>query len=124
GVVIFLRSSRWSSVERLVAATLPLGFLILTAAFVRCVLRASLFAWNAARLAPTFALAHGYRLYYGPNSGPVLDTIYGPVTALIYLPATLAHLPTDAVIIGSVVSSVLYFGPVAWLFVWEPGRGP
>src|SRR4051794_40991944 len=42
------------------------------------------------RLAPTFALTHGYNVYYPPESGPALSTLYGPVTVLAYLPATLA----------------------------------
>ena len=61
------------------------------------------------RLAPTFALVHGYRLYYPPDSGPALSTLYGPVTALFYLPATLASTPMVAILIGTLWAMIAFF---------------
>lgn len=61
------------------------------------------------RLAPTFGLVHGYRLYYPPDSGPVLSTLYGPVTALFYLPATIASTPMAAIAIGTVWAMLVFF---------------
>jgi hypothetical protein len=52
------------------------------------------------RLAATFALTHGYHVYYPSNSGPVLSTLYGPVTVLAYLSASLASRLTAAILIG------------------------
>jgi hypothetical protein len=62
------------------------------------------------RLAPSFGLVHGYKLYYPAENGPVLSTIYGPVTALIYLPATLASTPAGAMLIAALITLVLFYG--------------
>jgi hypothetical protein len=67
---------------------------------------------NDHRLAPTFAVAHGYRLYYGPDQGPVLSTIYGPITALAYTPALLASTPMAAERLATAVAIVLFFFPM------------
>jgi len=62
------------------------------------------------QLAPTFGLVHGYRLYYPADHGPVLSTIYGPVTALVYLPATLASTPASAMFLAALITMVLFYG--------------
>src|ERR1700722_14856945 len=67
---------------------------------------------NDHRLAPTFALAHGYRLYYGPHQGPVLSTIYGPVVAIAYAPALLASTPMAAVRLATVITIILFLLPM------------
>jgi len=105
----------WLLLDRFLAGLAAVGVLVLAGICVGGVLRAPFFGWNGARLAPTFALVNGYRLYYPDGIGPVLNTIYGPVTALVYLPATLAQSPTSALIVASVVSMTLVFAPVAWL---------
>jgi len=73
--------------------------------------------WTGNRLTPAFALTHGYELYYGPSTGPIIGMIYGPVMALAYLPATLASSPTGALVAGSSISMLLFFGPVAWMYL-------
>jgi hypothetical protein len=112
----------WPLLDRMVAAPLAVGFIALLGMMSSSVLQAPFFGWNAARLAPTFALANGYRLYYPDGVGPVLNTIYGPVTALVYLPAALAGSPSTALVIASAVSVVLFFGPVLWLAM-RGGKG-
>lgn len=81
------------------------------------------------RLAPSFAIAKGYQLYYPADHGPVLSTIYGPVTALVYLPATLASSPLGATFIATILMlAMFYFGSIVavkeaagttWLKIWE-----
>lgn len=110
----------WPVLDRFLAALAAVGLLVLAGICVGGVLRAPFFGWNGARLAPTFALVNGYQLYYPDGIGPVLNTIYGPVTALAYLPSTLAQSPTSALIVASVVSLVLVFAPPVWLL----GRRP
>ena len=61
------------------------------------------------RLAPTFALTHRYSVYYPPESGPALSTLYGPVTILAYLPATLASTPTNAILIGTILTLLVVY---------------
>jgi len=60
-------------------------------------------------LASSIAITHGYRLYYPPESGPVMSAIYAPVTALVYLPAALASSPFGAFGIGAFLTLVLFY---------------
>src|SRR5262245_49376703 len=66
--------------------------------------------WNGARLAPTFALLYGYRLYYPASEGPVLNNVYGPVGALAFLPATVFRTPTLAILAGGMLQVGFVFG--------------
>ena len=99
---------------------LLLLFLALLGVLADRILQAPFWSFNGTRLAPSFGLVHGYRLYYPPADGPVLSTIYGPVTALVYLAATLASSPNPAVLIGSGITVLFCFVPVAWLHL---GKG-
>jgi len=76
---------------------------------------------NDHRLAPTFALARGYPLYCGPEQGPVLSTIYGPVTAITYMPSLLASTPMAAVRLATILSMILFFFPM--FLVARKGEG-
>ena len=78
--------------------------------------------WNAARLAPAFALARGLQVYSTPDSGFVLNTIYPPLSMVAYLPATLFLNPTVAILAGSTLSLVYFLAPIAWLCMGR-GRG-
>src|SRR5215471_10806466 len=79
----------WSWEERLGGCVVAAAALSLVLLAVHGVLGMVGMNWNAARLAPTFALVRGYRLYYPAESGPILDHVYGPVSALAFLPATI-----------------------------------
>lgn len=79
--------------------------------------------WNGARLAPTFALIYGYRLYYPASEGPVLNNVYGPVAALAFLPATVFRTPTPAILAGGVLQVSFVFGSML-AFVWRVARTP
>lgn len=78
--------------------------------------------WNAARLAPSFALLHGYAMYYGPGEGPVIGNLYGPGLALAYLPCALFSRPHAALLAGSVMSFLLA-GVPALLALRQAARG-
>jgi hypothetical protein len=128
GAWLFQKLSQWSLLDRLIVASMPavsflLGVLMLNKFLI---LGMSPFGrwggWNGARLAPTFALTHDYPLYSSADSGSVLNTIYGPVTALAYLPATLTSSPTAAVILASLLSPLLFFLPIFWLHVGDNWR--
>jgi hypothetical protein len=71
--------------------------------------------WNGARLAPALSLFHVYNLYYGPENGPITGNIYGPIGSVPYLPAGMCTSPLSAITVASVISTILYFGPAAWL---------
>jgi hypothetical protein len=114
GAKLYRRFSQLETLDKFIIASLPLIVLAAGKAFLIKII--ALDNWNAIRLAPAFALRHGYQLYYGTNSGPVTGNIYGPLSAIIYLPATLAHSPVTALILAKFLSIIIYFLPVLWLF--------
>jgi len=71
--------------------------------------------WGAARLAPAAGLLRGYPLYTAADSGPVLNTIYTPLSALAYLPAAALGRPSSAVLAGASLSLAYALLPVAVL---------
>lgn len=75
---------------------------------------------NWERLTATFALAHGFPVYHALDSGPVLNTIYGPVSMLIYLPSTIASSPTLAMHLAEVILIACFFLPPLWLHLKAP----
>jgi hypothetical protein len=74
--------------------------------------------WNGSRLAPSFALVYGYRLYYPADEGPILNNVYGPVAALAFLPVTILRTPTPAILAGGVLQDLFVFAPLL-VFVWR-----
>ena len=93
------------------------------------------FPWTSIRLAPAFALAHGYPLYSMPDQPPWVMVGYGPLYPVAYLPSVLAHDPRSAVAAATVLAHLfilvpagLIFSllgkrlagdlPVHWLFFW------
>jgi hypothetical protein len=60
--------------------------------------------WNAVRLTPAFALARGFAMYHGPDEGPVIANVYGPLLAIVYLPCTLFERPSHALRAGALLS--------------------
>ena len=86
------------------------------------VLRATRMQWNDVRLIPTFSFVSGYDLYALPDSGPILNTVYGPVAAVAYLPAALFSTPTGAILCGSLLSVLFVLLP-AFLLLREVRHG-
>lgn len=110
--------------DRVIRALALLAAFSAIVAFCLAVFQAPSIPENDHRLAPTFALAHGYRLYYGSQQGPVLSTIYGPVTALTYAPSLLASTPMEAVRLATVITIILFFLPMFLVAgKGEPGNG-
>jgi len=70
--------------------------------------------WNAARLAPSFALARGLPIYAVRESGAHLGWIYGPVFPLWYLPMGWTDNPTVALILAALWNAVTIVTPL-WL---------
>src|SRR6187399_573849 len=83
---------------RLLLALLPLSAaMLLIVAWVR-IGSSPYDDWSAARTAPAVGWAIGIPLYYASGQGPASDFIYGPVGAVLRLPAALASTPTGAVL--------------------------
>lgn len=68
--------------------------------------------WNELRVAPAFALRFGFPLYPGLDDGPLSTWIYGPVGAVVNLPATFASSAAGAVLIAGVINIVMLVGPM------------
>ncbi|MGI8904974.1 MAG: hypothetical protein ACR2IE_00595 [Candidatus Sumerlaeaceae bacterium] len=103
--------------DRIFLSLLPLGTLILLGQLAEAALLGSLLDWNASRLYPTFLLRAGLSIYAAPGTGPILSTIYGPLTWIAYLPATFAELPF-CLYVGSGLSVLFFFTP-AFLAIYR-----
>jgi hypothetical protein len=82
---------------------------------------------NGSRLMPSFALSRGINYYVlFPPGGPLYSTLYGPLVAIVYLPATLFPTPNAAVIAGAAITALLCFAAAAYLHRPPPtaARGP
>lgn len=72
-----------------------------------------LIQWNAARLAPAFALARGLPIYALRDSGAHLGWFYGPVFPLWYLPVAFLDHPTTALMLAGIMNFATWLLPVA-----------
>lgn len=99
---------RWRMALRvLLMAAIPCALLFLANGYPD----STRYIWSAGRLVPTVAWMKGYKLYSFLNEGPVFVQMYGPVSAILYLPAALAQSPTAQMLIAVVINSLVYFVP-------------
>lgn len=74
--------------------------------------------WNGAKLAPIVAMVkaepHGEPLYQDPETGVMTAWIYGPVPALLFLPAAIASRPTGVITIGIAINIFCTLGAALW----------
>jgi hypothetical protein len=115
GCYIYKRRLRNGSDNPLLALILPGSLLTVVATFSGKIVHAPFVLWNAARFSVTYALAHGYRLYYPAQDGPILGHHYGPVSSLLYLPAAFTGSPTSSLILAAAITVIIYFLPVLFL---------
>lgn len=101
--------------DRLTGAMLPAAFAVLACLVVVPIARMPFESWNAARLACTVGLRHGYSLYYPADSGPITGNIYGPVDALAFLPAAWAAEPATALYVGGTLNALFMIVPLGAL---------
>ncbi len=69
--------------------------------------------WNSVRLAPAFMLRFGPTPYPGLDGGPLTTWIYGPISLLLNLPATLATNTISALLIAAGINLLIAVIPVA-----------
>jgi hypothetical protein len=80
--------------------------------------------WNELRLAPSFLLTHGLPVYPAPGQGAVTTWIYGPITPLLFLPATLAENSAAALQIAGAINMLIVSGAVLIVcWFWPSGEG-
>ncbi len=91
------------------------GF-ITTAFIVFYKIRYSVFdEHNWLRLQRTFLWSLGYPLYPPPDTNPIMVSLYGPISALAYWPATWAPSYTMTVPMASACAAFFMLAPAAWL---------
>jgi len=83
------------------------------------------FIFNDGRLAPTFSILAGNPPYYPVDSGPILNTIYGPLSYFYYFPCALFRQNISlAILSGSFLSFAAFAIPVAIiLYRWRKNLG-
>ena len=73
--------------------------------------------WSAALLYPSIGLVKGMPIYFGHDTGPVNDLLYGPLFAVFYTPAAFFNTPTPAILTGMFLSTTAFFVPCLLLIV-------
>lgn len=89
-------------------------------------LQTPLWSFNGSRLMPSLALAGGINFYVlSPPGGPLYSILYGPMFAIVYLPATLFSSPNSAVLAGAAITVLLCFSATAFVHLapFKTGRG-
>jgi hypothetical protein len=112
----------WDWTDRVGAALLVPAIATFWLLVVTTIAAAPSADWNAARLTNTFALVYGYQLFYPASEGPILSSVYGPVGAWAFLPATLFRTPTAAVLAGATLQIAFVYGAML-VVVWHAGAG-
>jgi hypothetical protein len=120
GAWIHRRLSARSAVERWLAALVPLAAVAVGDRMLAVVADAAYANWNASRLSPALMLLQGHPLYTTLEAGVINEFLYGPVTALAYVPAALASSPAPALFAGAFIALLAFFGPMAWLHRSDP----
>ncbi len=101
--------------ERALYWLAPAGLLVVLVRLFEAVAAGPVRAFNPPRVAASVAMASGHRILTGPDEGPALDFMYGPVAALAYLPAAASPTATGAVWVGVVATFLFMLAPVVWL---------
>lgn len=114
GVRFYRGSPDLEAVERRLLGTLPAGALVLAFLFFHKIAASVAAPYNWTRLQRTFLLAHGEKLYYPPD-GPVVLAMYGPLSALVYWPATWMCSLSSAMHTAALINSALFLLPVLWV---------
>jgi hypothetical protein len=119
--VMLARRAGLSPAERWMGALVPVAAVLGFMGVAQETMITLFPGWSEGRLAPVFGLRSGYPLYPEPG-GVLTGHIYGPMGAVVYLPATLTSSPTVALLLGSVIATLLTFAPVVWLMVRKDGQ--
>jgi hypothetical protein len=94
------------------AVTIAAGAVAIAAWVWRCFCVFPWLLWNELRLEPSFLVASGGKLYPAPGTGPVTTWIYGPIPALLYLPATLGRNAAEALMTAAGINLLIVVGTV------------
>ena len=95
--------------NRILAGLLILGGLTALLSIVTTIQGAPFVYENDHRLAPSLAILKGFSLYYPKEGGPVLSSIYGPITAFAFLPAAFLKVLPSRVVQFATITALIYF---------------
>jgi hypothetical protein len=117
GLLLVFRYRSFEPIDRLIIASLPLLDALIGIALFGILKAQPLDLWSDIRLARTFGLYHGFKLYPSADStGPIIGTLHTPVSHLLFGPAVLAPSPTSAIYVGCLIAVALVLLPLVWLF--------
>lgn len=111
GLLLAMRARTEPRLVRLAWASLPLAVvatLLMAWATFRLVPH---WTWSAARLAASARIAFGFPLYPSPGDAMVTGWVYGPVSALAYLPAVWAGEPLAALRVATWLNAFYFLLP-------------
>ena len=98
--------------NRILAGLLVVGGITAVLSIVAAIQGAPFVYENDHRLAPSLAILKGFSLYYPEDGGPVLSTLYGPITAFAFVPpAILKVLPSQVVQFATMMAALYFFVP-------------
>jgi hypothetical protein len=120
GLWLTARRKQASRRDVFLAMLVPMGAGVVLFYLFERIAQGPLGYWDAPRVAPAIGLVRGYDILPGLNEGPILDFMYGPMSALTYMPAALASTPSGAIWIGISLSFLIALSPLAWLAFRAP----
>jgi len=82
------------------------------------VYEAQIISWDAARIAPLLGWMRGFPLYSTATEGAIQTTMYPPLSALAYVPASAAHTPVLVILIGAIFAQAYYLVPLGVACYW------
>ncbi len=114
-------ASRWRSPHfstRVLAGFLPAALLILILVTLNTLVFEMNDRWIYHRMAVVIGFAKGYELYYPPDVGPVLNTIYAPMGYLTFLPIALFKSPAAVLLSAGVINYTMMLIPILGFCAW------
>jgi len=116
GVSIYRRCAECEPSLRNIASVLPILATTLGMEIFLKILTERFFIFNDIRLARTFALFHGVRIYPASDTmSTIVGTLHTPLSHTLYWPSLFASTPVNAIYVGSTIAFLFVFTPVVWL---------
>lgn len=113
GVLIWRRfqNETWA---RLAASLLPVSLWNVAWLFYLKIREAYFYDTNWERLQNVFALSVGDNVYHPLESGPILNSMYGPASVLAFWPAVWGQTPFWVMTIAASLAVFYFFAPIAY----------
>ncbi len=119
---LWRRLAAWPVDSRRLALFLPVALALLLTMLAYKIIHSPFDDQNWSRLQRTFLLAHGLPIYFGKDAGPVINSIYGPVAAIAFLPVAFFHSLPAIMRSAEFLAIAFFFLPVLWLHLGSGGK--